>query len=706
MEIFTKLTALIRKTNLRLKLGSIPFLFLIISISNFFIIKYYKSVQEKDGLVIDIAGRQRMLSQRIAFLTLQALNENGDPKVLNTVIDLCDKSLNVLEFGGQAPGMKEGIDLPPSPASILPTLKIAKELWQTYKTKALSVSGNDSQRTASSIFIQENALEMLKRFNALVQAYVQEGNTKQAFLDKILLVLLMINIVILVCGFLINNRIVTRPVLKMNEFIQNLAKGKLGSPIEINSGDELGVAMTNLKQLDENLRYTSNFAINVSKGNLDTKLNLLSEDDELGLALNNMQDNLKRSVDDVSMVVQQAGHQGDLSVRINSEDKEGAWMILSNSINSLLASIEKPIKNIETVVMAMAEGDLSQRCSEGARGDLKSLIDSLNHSLIQLGELILEVADSTEYVDKYSGEMLVVGKEMNVSTEEIATSITEMSNGAGEQVLKMEESSHLVENIAKSSENMGILSNQIDEAAQLGVRIGSEGAQFINKLVEIIESVSDSTKKAQSSMDVLSERSGEISRVLGVISDIAAQTNLLALNAAIEAAQAGDAGRGFAVVAEEIRKLAEDSRRSAGEIEKLIMDVQTDTNEASKMFDSMILNVQEGVKSSNEASNIFTEITNSSERTLSFSQTVLESTKNQAADIKSIVQNTENVLIISEETAAGTEEVASSASQLAAGMKQLVGHAEKFQEMAQKLKTGVSRFSLEKQKRDMIDEVI
>ena len=496
---------------------------------------------------------------------------------------------------------------------------------------------------------------------------------------------------------------ICRPMNQINGAFNELRVGNLEISIsekDISRKDEAGEFFKSLDLFLEQIKKSAYFANAMGNGDLSQGFSALSDKDLLGQSLLTLRDKLSDVVFETNLVVQEAGDHGRLDSRIDVTDRQGVWLELGQSVNNLLASIVDPVMEVTQIVSAMAEGDLTLRYDNDAKGHIRQMTDNLNLALDNLGELLFKISNSAQEIGAAAEEMLTSGEEMNVSMREIATSIVQMNNGAQTQVRKVDETSGLVEVMMKNSQDMSSKSDAINKAAKAGVSNSEEGAKLSSYVVKSIGEIEDYSNMTTKSMQILTERSKEISRVLGVITEIASQTNLLALNAAIEAAQAGESGRGFAVVAEEIRKLAEGSRKSASEIENLILDVQKDTGEAAKVIASMNDVVKSTVDASNNAQSVFLEIERSSTETLGHSETILSSTTSQNESINKVVKITEDVVVIAEQAAAGSEQISSSASELSSGMENYMTKFHWLNSTSQDLQTGISRFSL-KQNQDV-----
>ena len=378
--------------------------------------------------------------------------------------------------------------------------------------------------------------------------------------------------------------------------------------------------------------------------------------------------NLILTIEDIKHVMREAVESGNLQMRINTSSKKAEWKELGDSINELFETISRPFLEINRIAGALSKGDLSQRYEANARGMIADLATHLNQGLDGLSELLHELVHQIRAIGHSSEEVSTGSGDILLGTQEIAAATKEMSSGAHSQVQKIDESSGLIEGIVRVSTNVSDQAVTINHTSNEGVSQSNHGLKVVTHTHEVMKTIRELSSQSNQAITVLSQKSAEISRILGMIQEIAAQTNLLSLNAAIEAAQAGEAGRGFAVVAEEIRKLANGSKSFALEIEQLVNEVQEATRTSSELIAKMDQSMISAEQATQDAFSVFEKISKSYQDTFGQSNTIVESTQNQTKDVQQVVGITEEIVVIAEETAAGTEEIASSASQLSSSM--------------------------------------
>ncbi|MFZ5708910.1 MAG: methyl-accepting chemotaxis protein [Pseudomonadota bacterium] len=190
----------------------------------------------------------------------------------------------------------------------------------------------------------------------------------------------------------------------------------------------------------------------------------------------------------------------------------------------------------------LAAGDLTARIDEALTPEFDRIRLDYNSALGALNSL---VADITER----SGSAVS-------RINEIAQAATSLSQRTEQQAATLQETAAAM--------------HQMTASARLSSTSADEARQLVDESRNRTEAGAAVVREAVTAMQDLAERSEQISRITGVIDEIAFQTNLLALNAGVEAARAGDAGRGFAVVASEVRALAQRSSDAAREIAGLI----------------------------------------------------------------------------------------------------------------------------------------
>lgn len=186
-------------------------------------------------------------------------------------------------------------------------------------------------------------------------------------------------------------------------------------------------------------------------------------------------------------------------------------------------------------------------------------------------ENTISLSDLIDFVRNKSHENYESSQEMNQSISEIAAGIQTQSDSIIEITKALESSNSVVRDTSN-------LVNKLHQDAITAEDVTNNGEILVTKLKEDLSISYKDMEIINGQMTTLSDLVKETANFAKAIQEIADQTNLLALNASIEAARAGESGKGFAVVAEEVRKLADVTRKTATQISDNLNDVISGTH--------------------------------------------------------------------------------------------------------------------------------
>ncbi|QWU15953.1 methyl-accepting chemotaxis sensory transducer with TarH sensor [Paenibacillus sophorae] len=360
----------------------------------------------------------------------------------------------------------------------------------------------------------------------------------------------------------------------------------------------------------------------------------------------------------------------------------------------IIRSLLLPLSRLSKATEVISKGDLSQDIGSFGRDEIGQLASNFKTMVASLREMIFGVQEMTDNVSSSAAELTAGAEQTTKAIEHVTIAIQEVAYGNEQQVKSinkgMEGSVATTAEVKSISANMDEVSVMMDKAT----RSAAEGNDSVIQVVDKINSIHETVEELGAVIDKLNERSGRIVGIVGIISGIARQTNLLALNASIEAARAGEHGRGFAVVATEVRKLAEESEKSASQISGVISSIHSEVKAAIETMNNAKEKVSEGIMAVDTTGRSFSRIRRAVKGAAEKIEAMCEGGRTLSQEADGMEQAMEVIRIISQETSANTETISAAAQQQLASVEEIASSSSDLSRLADELQDLVSRFKL------------
>ncbi|MGL5873440.1 MAG: methyl-accepting chemotaxis protein [Xenococcaceae cyanobacterium] len=342
-------------------------------------------------------------------------------------------------------------------------------------------------------------------------------------------------------------------------------------------------------------------------------------------------------------------------------ERKGDGLKIVKELDAVITDIQKRAEEVLTMQRGKVHNSLALLVTIVIASALVAAILSVIISFLLSGSLGKQVGEA-------------IGMVASSSTE-IAATVAQQERTISQQATSVNETTTTVEQMGASSRQAAEQAEASASGARQALSLAENGSQAVQQTMEGMSVLKDQVRAIAEQIMRLSEQTGQIAGISDSVGDLANQTNMLALNAAVEAARAGEHGKGFAVVAGEIRKLADESKKSAEKIHSLVTEVQASMNSTVMVTDEGTKKADESIRLAQGTAETFVGVADAVNNVFLNSQQISLSSKQQVVGVQQVVAAMNALNLGAQETASGITQVKVSTEQLqkaATGLKALV----------------------------------
>jgi len=508
--------------------------------------------QKDDGLVINLAGRQRMLTQKMTkeLLHFQVEKDQNDQtaqalaKQTRSTMAVFEKTLIALKDGGQAP-VTLTIDgpqrmCPKAEEPVYTQLAKVQNIWNVFKTNVNDVLDENVNAPEKLQWVLKNNIPLLTEMNKAVNMMQKQSESRVR--DLLLVQVLGLLIAALFTLFALRTTVkIIRRLNVVAEFSERIKEGDLSRTINAKDDNELGDI---LRRLDEMILR---FAQVVSS--IKERINVLNtSSNELSELSGGLHENAQLLNEKAGSV---AAASEEMSVNMSSvsaavQQTSGNINVISTSTSELNSTVTEIASNTENARQVTREAVNSVTHAAEKVNELDASADEIG----QVVETIVEIAEQTKLLALnatieaarageagkgfavVANEVKELASQTNNATEDIRRKIEAMQGSAKETTNEINNITRVIENvdeivntIASAVEEQSITTREIASNVQQTTEATVEMENNVTQAAEVAGLIAKDVASVNETSQQLNQASATLNNSAKALAEISAEIN-------------------------------------------------------------------------------------------------------------------------------------------------------------------------------------